>query len=146
MCSTLSKTWLLRSHHIVQSKQAGIKFQILEWCFPNQFLQPNSKFETLLGRTHIMPIERNTKLHKPLVNEQCNNKWLVDSPEQQHKQHHPAKWYPLRIRLSIVKILSHVADQTKNATQRGICTLQVAFLVILFLSFPLFKKILPHLH
>ena len=30
VCSTLSKIRLLRSHHMVQNKQAGIKFQILE--------------------------------------------------------------------------------------------------------------------
>ena len=50
----------LQSHHI---KQSGMKFQILDKCFPSQFHQPKRVSAIDLGKIHAIPNDLNTKLH-----------------------------------------------------------------------------------
>ncbi len=125
--SEFSKVRLFRSHHKVQRRQRGTMFQILDWTFPKPLYQPNKRSRTQPGSTHVMPNFWNTKLHSPTALSQWIRRWLMVSPSRWHIQHHPASWYPLRIRLSTVKILPHTADQTKKETLFGAWTPQMAF-------------------
>jgi hypothetical protein len=61
--SLFSKEWLFRSRQIVHLRQEGIKFHTPKDFFPNQFHQPNNKFETRFWSTQTIPNEQNTKLH-----------------------------------------------------------------------------------
>ena len=58
---------------------------------------------------------------------QCNNKWSTVSPSHWHIQHHPAIVYPLRIRLSLVRIRPQAAIQIKKVTLGGALTTQILF-------------------
>ena len=58
-----SKILLLRSSHTIHIKQRGAKFQISEWCFPNQLHHPKNKSFTIRGTTQVTWNERKRKLH-----------------------------------------------------------------------------------
>ena len=124
---TSSKVLEFLSRHTVHIKHKGIKFQMCEWCFPNQFRHPNNKSTTRLGRTQWIWKEAKTKFQSFWTTLQCSNKWSTVSPSQRHIQYHPAIVYPLRIRLSQVKIRSQATVQIKNATRGGALAIQMLF-------------------
>ena len=60
MSSNVLQFHSLQRHHI---KHKEAKFQMLNKCFPGQFHQPKRVSATVLGRTHEIPKDLNTKLH-----------------------------------------------------------------------------------
>lgn len=100
-------------------KNTSIPFTPKELCFPNQLLQPNNSSGIFPGKTHWIPKEQKTKPHNPNTWGQCNNKWFIVSPSHRHIQHQTANWYPLRIRLTKIKILPQVAIHAKKETRLG---------------------------
>ena len=114
-----SKMRALRSCHTNHIKHAGTMFQMIERCFPNQFLQLKKKDFTDLGITHWIPNAAKTSHHKAWENLQWRRRWFTDSPLQQHKQHLLTKNWPFLIRLSIVSIPSLAAVHKKKDTRLG---------------------------
>ena len=114
--SKSSKVRWLRSLQIHHCRHNGTKFQNFEECFPNQFHQPKSKFETVLAKTHKIPKEWKKKFHNQWVISQWSSKWSTVSPQQQHIIHRSTKSKPLSLKLSPVKILSQATVQTKKET------------------------------
>ena len=125
--SMSSKVLLLRSSQTVHIKQRGAKFQISKWCFPNQLCHPNNKSFTLRGMTQLTWNERKRKLHNICETGQCNKRWSTVPPLEQHRQHRLTIVYPLRIRLSQVRIFPQVAVQIKKETQGGALAAQMTF-------------------
>ena len=96
----------LRSCQTNHIKHAGTMFQMIERCFPNQFLQIKKKDFTDLGITHWISNTAKTSHHKAWENLQWRRRWSTDSPLQRHKQHLLTKNWPFSIRLSMVSIPS----------------------------------------
>ena len=122
-----SKILKFLSRHTVHIRHIGIKFQMWEWCLPNQLYHLNNKSTTCLGRTQWMRKETKTKFQSFWAALQCNNKWSTISPSQRHIQYHPAIVCPHRIRLSQVKMRPKAVVQIKNATLGGALTRQMLF-------------------
>lgn len=112
--SLSSKIRWLRSHHMVHIKHRGTRFQTTEECFPNQFRQPRNRSTTRPGNNQNTPNERKTKSHNMAARGQWSNKWSTVSSLHQHIQHHPAKPYSCRIRLSHQRISLQAAHQPKK--------------------------------
>ena len=104
-------------HHI---KQSGIAFQMTPTLLlPTLPCQQFKRSTTFLGITQETPNRENTKFHRSWAPEQFNNKWLIDSPAKRQWQHQSMIITPLSWRLSVVRILSRAAVQTKKATFDG---------------------------
>ena len=88
-----------QTNHI---KHAETIFQMVERCFPNQFLQIKKKELTNLGITHWIPNIAKASHHKAWENLQWRRRWSTDSPLQQHKQHLLTRDWLLLTRLSMV--------------------------------------------
>ena len=128
--SKSSKVRWLRSLQIHHRRHNGTKFQIFEECFPNQFHQPKSKSETVLGKTHKIPKDLKTNFHNQWAISQWSSKWSIVSPQQRHIIHRPTKSKPLSLKLSPVKILFQATLQTKKETHLGALTFQIPFQVL----------------
>ena len=122
-----SKVLEFLSRHTVHIRHIGIKFQMWEWWLPNQLYHPNNKSTTCLGRIQWTRKETKTKFQSFWAALQCNNKWSIVFPSQQHIQHHLAIVYPSRMRLSQVKMQPQATVQIKNATLGGALTRQMLF-------------------
>ena len=114
-----SKMRALRSCQTNHIKHAGTMFQMIERCFPNQFLHIKKKDFTDLGITHWIPNTAKTSHHKAWENLQWRRRWSTNSPSQQHKQHLLTKNWPFLIRLSMVSISSLAAIHKKKDTRLG---------------------------
>ena len=114
-----SKMRALRSCQTNHIKHAGTMFQMIERCFPNQFLHIKKKVFTDLGITHWIPNTAKTSHHKAWENLQWRRRWSTNSPSQQHKQHLLTKNWPFLIRLSMVSIPSLAAVHKKKDTRLG---------------------------
>ncbi len=66
--SASSKVRRLHSSHTIHIRQRGAKFQISEWCFPNQLRHPNNKSFTLRGITQLTWNQRKRKLRNTCEN------------------------------------------------------------------------------
>ena len=117
---TSSKVRWLRSFHIIHIKHKGTRFRISEECRPNPFHLLNNKSTTFPKSTQRTPKVWKIQLHKTPATWQCNRRWLTVSPLHRHMQHQLVKVYPLLLRLSQVRILSHAAVQTKKKPYEGL--------------------------
>ena len=80
--SLSSKVRVLRSYQTNHIKHAGPIFQMIERCFPNQFLHIKKKELTDLGITHWIPNTTKASHHKAWENLQWRRMWSTDSPSQ----------------------------------------------------------------
>ena len=119
-----SKIQLLRSLQIVHIKHKGTKIPDTQQVFPKPIPPPDNRSNTLLAITHCVPKDRKTKLHNSKATLKYSKRWSTVSPSQWHIQHHPAIAYPLRIKLSKMRILPQATVQTKNETLWGALTAQ----------------------
>ena len=92
--SMFSKVRLFLSLQIVHMSQEGIKFQTPEDLFPNQFHQPNNRFETWSRSTQSIPTNWKTTFQSCLATQQCNRRWSTVSSAFLHMQHQPANIKP----------------------------------------------------
>ena len=125
--SRSSKVLLLRTNQIFRIRQWGARFQISEWCFPNQLRHPDNKSFTLRGISQLTWNERKRKFHTTCATGQWRRRWSTVSPLEQHKQQRFTIAYPLRIRLSQVRILPQVAIQIKKETRGEALAAQMPF-------------------
>ena len=66
--SLSSRVWILHSCQINHIRQAGTIFQIVERCFPNQFLHAKRWEATIFDITLWIPNIRKTSLHQAWAN------------------------------------------------------------------------------
>ena len=79
--SISSKIRILCSYQINHMRHADTIFQIFENCFPNQFLEANSREAKVLGITHWIPNNKKTSLHKACTQSYSGAK---DGPQFPH--------------------------------------------------------------
>ena len=125
---------IVRVFHSCQTnhiRQAGTIFQILEKCFPSQFLHPKRREATIFDISHWIPNIKKTSHHKAEAYLQLSKRWSIVSSSQWHKQHQLARDRPLRIRLPMVRILPqavvHKIKKKKKDTLLGTFILQMLF-------------------
>jgi hypothetical protein len=87
---------------------------------PNYPLQLFKHLLSLQGISQSAPKSLRSALHVSVATSQYKNKWLIDSPQCLHIQHHSSTIMFLLSKLSKVKIFPRVAVHTKRATLGGV--------------------------
>ena len=118
--SMFSKERRFRSNQIIHITHPGIKFQILELCFPSHWCQQDNKPAVDLGITQCTPKAWSMRDHREWVTGQWSKRWSTDSLSPQHIQHRFTTMRSPSIRLSKVRIRLCAAVHKKKATRLGI--------------------------
>ena len=112
--STFSKAFLFLFFQIVENKQSGVTFQPFFLLFPMERLcQLRSVAWTKVCNTHTTQ-NKKTSYHNIFALKQRKRMWSQDSSSPLHSKHLLTNVHPLLFKMSKVRILFHIASQTKK--------------------------------